>query len=119
MEQFYNKVKEFLLSNKGSFSEEFTGEIPVLQMLPDTGDDGLGLTVHELQELKDTYDILNSYRMDKIVLVKVGPDFKKNQYAMKKAIESFKMSCETRAGRIAGLDDNWLMLLPETVDVEN
>ena len=119
MMEFFDKIKEFILSSKGSYGDEIPSDIPVLRILAEKNYNKQNLTVHEMADLKDTYDILTSYRNDKIVLVKIGNELKKNPYAMKKAVESFKMTAETRNGTVAGLDENWLILLPETVGIES
>lgn len=119
MEKILERIKEFLLSNKGSFREEIPVDIPVLQLAGDIDLRKTTLAVHTLEDLKDTYSILNEYRGDKIVLIKLGQEMRKNTFAMKKAIDSFKLTCGTRNGRVAGLDDRWLILLPSGVSIEN
>jgi SepF-like predicted cell division protein (DUF552 family) len=119
MEKLFDKIKEFLSSKKGSFREELPMDLPELQLAGDPDHNRATMTVHSLEELKDTYNILNEYRGDKIVLIKLGKDMRKNTFAMKKAIDSFKLTCGTRNGRVAGLDDRWLILLPNGISIEN
>jgi len=89
-----------------SLAKRYLGSHPGIVMAP-------AATYH------DSWEFAGTAPPDKIVLIKLGQEMRKNSFAMKRAIDSFKLTCGTRNGRVAGLDDRWLILLPNGVHIEN
>lgn len=75
------------------------------------------ISVHELAEPKDSFNILREYRDNKIVFVKIMPSMQANAYDMSQILSAFKKTCNSRNGKIIGLDSRWIVLLPEDIDI--
>lgn len=79
----------------------------------------LTLRLIVLESYGDTEDILRTLRNgDTMAVVKIRPLRDKDMSELKRAINRLKTHCTATGAQMAALDDNWVMVVPPTVELE-
>lgn len=79
----------------------------------------ISLQMGVLEKFGDTENILNSMRSgNRIVLVKIRPLREKDMTELKRSINRLKTHCAATGGDMAAIDDNWVIVVPPSVDIE-
>jgi len=72
-----------------------------------------------LESYGDTEDILRTLRNgDTMAVVKIRPLRDKDMSELKRAVNRLKTHCTATGAQMVALDDNWIMVVPPTVEIE-
>ncbi|MBI4021576.1 MAG: cell division protein SepF [Candidatus Aenigmarchaeota archaeon] len=77
-----------------------------------------GITIERLNEFADSERILRSIRKGNVVFLKIKGLREKDIGELKRAVEKLKKAVMANNGDIAGIEQDWLILTPDTVNVE-
>ncbi|MBL7160347.1 MAG: cell division protein SepF [Candidatus Aenigmarchaeota archaeon] len=78
----------------------------------------VGISVEKLNEFADTERILRSVRKGNIIFLKIKGLKEKDIGELKRAVEKLKKAIVANNGDIAGVEQEWLILTPESASVE-
>ncbi|MCD6496432.1 MAG: cell division protein SepF [Candidatus Aenigmarchaeota archaeon] len=95
---------------------DVSGGVGAEPMLGTTGK--LGIIIESVSEFGDTERILKHVREGKIVLMKVKALKEKDLGELKRVVERFKRTILAQNGDIVGVEQDWLLLVPEHVIVQ-
>ncbi|GEM_PF-6221343 len=73
--------------------------------------------ITELRKFGDTRFIIQKIRQDNIILINYNPIASRNKAELKRAIDKIKSVVEVRGGRILGIVDGFLLVVPSFVEV--
>lgn len=76
------------------------------------------ISVEKLNEFADTEKILRDIRKGNIVFLKIKGLKEKDIGELKRAVEKLKKAIMANNGDIAGVEQDWLVLTPDAVNVE-
>jgi len=79
---------------------------------------GMAISVEKLNEFSDTERILRAVRKGNIVFLKIKGLKEKDIGELKRAVEKLKKAILANNGDIAGVEQEWLVLTPEAVNVD-
>jgi SepF-like predicted cell division protein (DUF552 family) len=77
----------------------------------------MGIVIENISEFGDTEKVLKALREGHIVLLKVKSLKEKDLGELKRAVEKLKRTVLAQNGDIVGVEQDWLLLVPETVFV--
>ncbi len=79
----------------------------------------ISLQLGVLEKFGDTENILAAMRSgSKIMLVKIRALREKDMTELKRSINRLKTHCAATGGDMAAIDDNWVIVVPPTVEIE-
>ncbi len=79
----------------------------------------LTLRLIVMESYGDTEDILRALRTgETMVVVKIRPLREKDMSELKRAVNRLKTHCTATDSQLAALDDNWVIIVPPTVELE-
>ncbi len=91
-------------------------EVNMEEVRPASGN--LGITIEKLNEFADTERILRSVRKGNVIFLKIKGLKEKDIGELKRAVEKLKKAVVANNGDIAGVEQDWLVLTPDAVNVE-
>ncbi len=77
----------------------------------------IGIIIESVSEFGDTERVLKQVREGRIVLMKVKALKDKDLGELKRVVEKFKRTVLAQNGDIVGVEQDWLLLVPEHVTV--
>ena len=77
----------------------------------------MGIVIENIAEFSDTEKVLKYVREGNIVLLKVKALKEKDLGELKRVVEKFKRTIIAQNGDIVGVEQDWLLLVPEHVVV--
>ncbi len=77
----------------------------------------MGIVIENVAEFGDTEKVLKALREGNIVLLKVKALKEKDLGELKRVVERLKRTILAQNGDIVGVEQDWLLLVPETVVV--
>lgn len=79
----------------------------------------ISLQLGVLEKFGDTENILAAMRSgSRIMLVKIRALREKDMTELKRSINRLKTHCAATGGDMAAIDDNWVIVVPPTVEIE-
>ena len=84
---------------------------------PTLGGGKIGIKIESVSEFGDTERVLKHVREGQIVLMKVKALKEKDLGELKRVVEKFKRTVLAQNGDIVGVEQDWLLLVPEHVVV--
>ncbi len=84
---------------------------------PKLGSGKIGIKIESVSEFGDTERVLKHVREGQIVLMKVKALKEKDLGELKRVVEKFKRTVLAQNGDIVGVEQDWLLLVPEHVVV--
>jgi SepF-like predicted cell division protein (DUF552 family) len=84
---------------------------------PTLGGGKIGIKIESVSEFGDTDRVLKHVREGQIVLMKVKALKEKDLGELKRVVEKFKRTVLAQNGDIVGVEQDWLLLVPEHVVV--
>jgi SepF-like predicted cell division protein (DUF552 family) len=78
----------------------------------------VGITIEKLNEFADTERILRAVRKGNVIFLKIKGLKEKDIGELKRAVEKLKKAIVANNGDIAGVEQDWLILTPESANVE-
>lgn len=79
----------------------------------------ISLQMGVLDKFADTENILSSMRSgSRIVLLKIRGLREKDMTELKRSINRLKTHCAATGGDMAAIDDNWVVVVPPSVEIE-
>jgi SepF-like predicted cell division protein (DUF552 family) len=84
---------------------------------PTLGNGKIGIKIESVSEFGDTERVLKHVREGQIVLMKVKALKEKDLGELKRVVEKFKRTVLAQNGDIVGVEQDWLLLVPEHVTV--
>ena len=124
MQRIRNVGKSFMPSDRskssGSLQEEYIevdvgGSVGGGRAPGGTGK--LGIVIEGIAEFSDTEKVLKFLREGNIVLLKVKTIREKDLGELKRVVERLKRTVVAQNGDIVGVEQDWLLLVPEHVMV--
>lgn len=106
---FGNDVEEPIEDEEGWVEVDMEGPSPQA---------GMGISVERLNEFADTERILRSVRKGTIIFLKIKGLKEKDIGELKRAVEKLKKAVIANNGDIIGVEQDWLVITPEAVNVE-
>ncbi|MDP7080084.1 MAG: cell division protein SepF [Candidatus Undinarchaeales archaeon] len=96
-----------------------TPEIPEIKFKNvESGDSALQIRTSQLEDFADTETILTHFRKgNTIMLVKIRQLREKDMSELKRSINRLKTHCSTSGSDMAGIDEDWLVMAPETAHI--
>jgi SepF-like predicted cell division protein (DUF552 family) len=82
-----------------------------------SGSGKIGIIIESVSEFGDTERVLKQVREGQIVLMKVKALKEKDLGELKRVVERFKRTVLAQNGDIVGVEQDWLLLVPEHVTV--
>lgn len=94
-------------------------EIPEIKFKNvDSGDSALLIRTSQLEDFADTETILTYFRKgNTIMLVKIKQLREKDMSELKRSINRLKTHCSTSGSDMAGIDEDWLVMAPESAHI--
>lgn len=84
---------------------------------PVPGGGKIGIAIESISEFGDTEKVLRFLREGSIVLLKIKTLKEKDLGELKRAVERLKRTILAQNGDIVGVEQDWLLLVPEHVTV--
>jgi SepF-like predicted cell division protein (DUF552 family) len=123
LKRFRRAKNTFTTSDDGAFDagEEYievdVGGVPA-GVEPTLGARGkIGIIIESIAEFGDTERVLKHVREGNVVLMKVKALKEKDLGELKRVVEKFKRTVLAQNGDIVGVEQDWLLLVPEHVTV--
>ncbi|MFH0956661.1 MAG: cell division protein SepF [Candidatus Aenigmatarchaeota archaeon] len=126
MQRIRDAGKSFMASDRsrskssGSIQEEYI-EVDVGGSVgggrPPAGAGKMGIVIEGIAEFSDTEKVLKFLREGNIVLLKVKSIREKDLGELKRVVERLKRTVVAQNGDIVGIEQDWILLVPEHVIV--
>ncbi|UCD03169.1 MAG: cell division protein SepF [Candidatus Aenigmatarchaeota archaeon] len=84
---------------------------------PTLGAGKIGIVIESVAEFGDTERVLKHVREGNVVLMKVKALKEKDLGELKRVVERFKRTVLAQNGDIVGVEQDWLLLVPDQVTV--
>ena len=110
--------KLFCREMEGQTAQEEGSWVEVNMSEPGAGAGKVGITIEKLNEFADTERVLKSVRKGNVIFLKIKGLKEKDIGELKRAVEKLKKAVMANNGDIAGVEQDWLILTPEAVNVE-
>lgn len=91
------------------------GSVAGAEDVPSSGK--IGIIIESIAEFSDTEKVLKFLRDGQIVLLKVKALKEKDLGELKRVVERLKRTVLAQNGDIVGVEQNWLLLVPEHVTI--
>ena len=119
MAGFFSKLKDKLTPDY--YDEEKTdkdGYVEVDEAQSQTESSGVTVRTFSLDDFEAVKPILEAMRLGETVcLVNIKPLKEKDIIELKRAINKLKKTCTAIEGDIAGFDDDWIVIVPQSVSI--
>ena len=78
----------------------------------------VGIKIEKLNDFSDTDRVLRMIRSGNVIFLKIKGLKEKDMGELKRAVEKLKKTIMANNGDIAGIEQDWLVLTPENINVE-